>query len=97
MIVFDGGALSDLERIWEFNFARDPATALVHIEAIQEGVEVLETHPLIGRRIRTSSRLRELIISHGKTGYVALYEYQPQVNLIRVVALRHQREAGYRG
>ncbi|HUG78141.1 MAG TPA: hypothetical protein VML57_11705 [Burkholderiales bacterium] len=41
--------------------------------------------------------MRELIISHGKTGYVALYEYSPLAKLIRVAAIRHQQEAGYRG
>ncbi len=96
MIVFAEEALNDLERIFEFNFQADPATALDHIEKIRSAVRILVTHPEIGRRLRGHSSLRELIISRGKSGYVALYEYAPAENLVRVVAVRHQHEAGHR-
>jgi len=97
VIVFDVEALDDLERIFEFNFARDPATALEHVGAIRSAVLILEAHPEIGRPAGGSSSLRELVISHGRTGYVALYEYSPVEKLVRILAVRHQREAGYRG
>jgi plasmid stabilization system protein ParE len=60
-------------------------------------VLILEDHPEIGRPAGKGSSLRELVISHGKSGYLALYEYSPAEQLIRVLAVRHQREAGYRG
>jgi hypothetical protein len=41
--------------------------------------------------------LRKLVISHGESGYVALYEHAPVDDLVRIVAIRHRREAGYRG
>ncbi len=97
MIVFDAEALDDLERIFEFVAEQNPAAALDHIEKIRGAVSLLDVHPEIGRFAMRGSSLRELIISHGKTGYVALYEYSPAEGLIRVVAVRHQREAGYRG
>ncbi len=97
MIVFDVEALDDLERIFEFNFARDPATALEHIDAVRSAVLILEAHPEIGRPAGRGDSLRELIISHGKTGYIALYDYSPIEKLVRILAVRHQREAGYRG
>jgi addiction module RelE/StbE family toxin len=97
VIVFDVEALDDLERIFEFNFERDPATALEHIDRIQSAVLILDAHPEIGRPAARGSSLRELIISHGRTGYVALYEYSGVEKLVRIVAVRHQREAGYRG
>lgn len=97
MIVFDTGALDDLDRIFEFVAERDPSGALDHVERIRSAVSMLDVHPEIGRLAARGSNLRELIISHGKTGYVALYEYSPAEELIRVVAVRHQREAGYRG
>ncbi len=94
MIIFAGEALADLERIFEFNFARDPATAFDHIEKVRSAVLILQTHPEIGRPV-PGSPLRELVISHGKSGYVALYEHSAGEGLLRVVAIRHQREAGY--
>ncbi len=95
MIHFAEEALADLERIFEFNLERDPPTAPVHIYRIRTAILLLETHPEIGRPIRGLG-LRELVISYGHTGYIALYEHSPVVDLVRVVAIRHQREAGYR-
>jgi plasmid stabilization system protein ParE len=97
VILFDTGALDDLERIFDFNFERDPATALDHVEKIRSAVMILDVHPEIGRPLGRGSGLRELVISHGKTGYIALYEHSPVGGVIRIVAVRHQREAGYRG
>jgi plasmid stabilization system protein ParE len=96
VIVFAEETLDDLEKILEFNFQVDPAAALDHIEKIRSAVLMLDVHPEIGRRIRGHSSLRELVISHGMSGYVALYEYSAAESLVRVVAVRHQHEAGYR-
>ena len=54
---------------------------------------MLRSHPLIGRRV--AGELRELVISRGRTGYIALYEYQPVFDRVSVRAIRHQREAGF--
>lgn len=96
MIHFEARAWNDLERIFEFNAARGPAAALLHIERIMEAVQILDRHPEIGRLAAAGDGLRELIISYGSTGYVALYEHAALDGLIRVVAVKHQREAGYR-
>jgi addiction module RelE/StbE family toxin len=97
VIVFAEEVLADLERIFEFNFERDPATALDHVAKVRSAVLILDDHPEIGRPAGKGSSLRELIISHGKSGYLALYEHSPVEELVRVLAVRHQREAGYRG
>jgi hypothetical protein len=39
--------------------------------------------------------LRELLISYGKISYVALYSYEQRQDVVLVLAMRHQREAGY--
>jgi plasmid stabilization system protein ParE len=97
VIVFAEEALADLERILEFNIERDPATALAHIARVRSAVLILAEHPQIGRPAGPGTRLRELVISQGSSGYVALYEHSPAEDLVRIVAVRHQREAGYRG
>ena len=94
MIVFSDGAQADLEKIFDFNAERDPATALTHIDTIRSVVLILNDHPEIGRRVSPRSRLRELVISRGATGYIAIYEHFPLDNIIVVHAVRHQREAG---
>jgi hypothetical protein len=39
--------------------------------------------------------LRELVISYGKTGYLALYRFLPVTDQVRTLAIRHQRELDY--
>lgn len=56
-------------------------------------LSILSEHPLIGRP--HSDGLRELVISRGKSGYIALYRFDQLHDMVRVLSLRHQREAGY--
>lgn len=63
------------------------------IDRISEAVDMLERHPEIGRLAEHG--LRELVISRGKTGYVALYDYDADDDLVVILAIRAHREAGY--
>jgi plasmid stabilization system protein ParE len=83
-----------LERAFEFLARKSPEVVEAAADAIQTAIETLARHPLIGRRLRGD--LRELVISFGKTGYVALYRFVPARNEVRVLAIRHQRELDYR-
>jgi len=71
----------------------NPAGAVAAAEAIESAVNTLAAHPLVGRRIEGD--LRELVISFGVTGYVALYRFVVQDDQVRILALRPQREIGY--
>ncbi|HQY27400.1 MAG TPA: type II toxin-antitoxin system RelE/ParE family toxin [Burkholderiaceae bacterium] len=53
-------------------------------------LRTLEQHPMIVRPV--GAGLRELLISRGRTGYVALYRYDPASDTVLVLAIRHQRE-----
>jgi plasmid stabilization system protein ParE len=92
-VAYTANALANLERAFEFLAGEDPASAVRAVAAIREAVEALARHPLIGRT--QEEGLRELVISYGRTGYVALYRFIPQRNEVRVLALRHQRELDY--
>ena len=61
--------------------------------AIQSAVDNLAAHPLVGRRVEGD--LRELIISYGHSGYVALYRFVVSQDEVRILAIRHQREVGF--
>ena len=54
---------------------------------------MLTNHPLVGRVAEKG--LRELVISRGRSGYVALYSYERLEETVLILALRHQREVGY--
>lgn len=79
-VVYAPHALDDIERA-------------NHGAAIQSAVDTLAAHPLVGRRVEGD--LRELVISFGATGFIALYRFVVQQDQVRVLALRPQREIGY--
>jgi toxin ParE1/3/4 len=72
----------------------EPASATAGVTEILSAIHLLATSPLIGRRI-TGSR-RELIIGRGAHGDVALYQFVEPSNLVFVLAIRSQREGGYK-
>lgn len=83
----------DLLRLVDFLVESDPHAASETAELIVSAVDVLQHHPLIGRPV--GSGYRELVISRGKTGYIALYLYEQARDQVLVLSIRHQREAGY--
>jgi addiction module RelE/StbE family toxin len=88
-------ALSDLQRLVDFLAESDPSAAAQTAELIISAVEPLRHHPLLGRPVE--SDLRELVISRGRSGYVALYSYDESRDRVLMLTIRHQREAGYTG
>ena len=92
---YSGQALNDLERLTDFLIDRDPATATETLELIEEVVNLLIRHPFVSRPVEYG--LRELVISRGHTGYVALYSLEEDQDAVLILAIRHQREAGYLG
>ncbi|MES1927314.1 hypothetical protein T31B1_18413 [Salinisphaera sp. T31B1] len=74
-------------------FEADPAAAAETAYVIVSALRTLADHPLIGRVY--ADGIRELVISRGRTGYVALYRHMPQRSLIAMLSIRRQRENGY--
>jgi plasmid stabilization system protein ParE len=92
-VVYPRQPFADLERLANF-LAKDALkAAMAAIEVIRDGIEILERHPFVGRPCEEG--LRELVLSYGKSGYVALYSYEQLQDVVLVLAIRHQREAGY--
>jgi addiction module RelE/StbE family toxin len=94
-ISYSGQALADLERISDFLAENGHGAQLEALDLIDEAISILVRHPLVGRQAEAG--LRELVISQGKTGYVALYSYEADRDAILILAVRHQREAGFHG
>jgi plasmid stabilization system protein ParE len=94
-IIYSPEALDDFERIIEHLLQTAPGSAEQALTRIREAIEILTEHPLIGRRV--DGERRELVISRGASGYLALYRFDSAHGAVRVLRIRHQREAGYRG
>ncbi len=92
-VVYSARALAHLERTFEFVASENPDAAISAAGAIRSAVESLAAHPLLGRRVHGD--IRELVITFGQTGYIALYRFVVPQDEVRVLAIRHQREIGF--
>jgi plasmid stabilization system protein ParE len=92
-VVYSRNAVANLARAFASLDKLAPDAALAAVEAIRSAVEMLQHHPLIGRIV--TDDLRELVISYGRSGYIALYRFIAARDEVRVLALRHQRELDY--
>lgn len=84
----------DFDRFFDYIARCDAGSAPERIAEILEAVQVLASSPLIGRKV--SQGKRELIIGRAARGYVALYRYVAQIDTVFVLAMRSQRESGYK-
>ena len=66
-------------------------------QAIEGSLQLLEQFPFTCRKAANGAhgpRLRELVISFGATGYVALFEIN-DVSTFTLLVIRHQREEDF--
>ena len=92
-VVYTPAAVRDLERLIDFLLLEDPPAAIETAELITDAIAMLEKHPLLGHV--AADDLRELVISRGRSGYLALYDYDALADAVVILGIRHQREAGY--
>lgn len=92
-IVLAPETAEDFERILAHLLASEATDPPARIGEIIRAIDILADNPLIGRPI--DAGLRELIIGHGARGDVALYRFDPLLDLVFVLAIRSQREVGY--
>ena len=90
-------AQEDLERLYTFTLELGPEVADRALAAIEQGYALLRHSPFSCRKAadgKLGPLVRELIISFGASGYVALFEIVDDETVL-ITALRHQRESDY--
>ncbi len=88
-------ARDDLKRLFSFLADRDLLAAQRAREAIAASITLLQQFPYTCRKATPENPfLRELIISFGVAGYVALFEIEDD-ETVSILAIRHQREDDY--
>ena len=92
-VIVSRSADADLDRFVSFLRNENPAVALAIFNLVRGALKILRTYSSIGRPV--DDVLRELVISRGNAGYLALYRYDARADRVVVLALRYQREAGY--
>lgn len=100
-VVFGPQAAEDLERLFDHILERELASptgdleiAERALESIRQGCQLLIHSPFSCRKVGDSSFVRELIISYGSSGYVALFEIVDASTVV-IGAIRHQHESDY--
>jgi len=93
-LIWSPSALRDVQRLHRFLAGKNADAAMRAVKAIRDGVRIVAQQPGVGRPIgEMEPEYREWPISFGDSGYVALYRYDEETAV--VLAVRHQREAGY--
>lgn len=94
-VIVTENAIQSLTRCRRFLEGKAPEAAQRAAQAIIGQFVRLETAPDIGRPLFDAPELRELVMSFGDSGYVALYRYEPEDDAVYVLAFRHQKEVGF--
>ncbi len=93
-LIWSPAALRDVQRLYRFLADKNPPAATRAVRVIRDGVQIIADHPASGRPIEDMDpAFREWIIGFGDSGYVVLYRLHDDTAVI--LAVRHQREAGY--
>ncbi|HEU0231481.1 MAG TPA: type II toxin-antitoxin system RelE/ParE family toxin [Burkholderiaceae bacterium] len=83
-----------MQRLRDFLRPKTPDAARRVGEAIRKGVQVLGSHPRMGRLVENlPEQYREWPIDFGDSGYVA--RYRIDADMVIILAIRHQKETGY--
>jgi plasmid stabilization system protein ParE len=83
-----------VQRLYRFLVIKDQEAARRAIKTLRAGVKILAHQPEAGRPVEDLDPVfREWPIDFGNSGYVALYRFDGETAII--LAVRHQKEAGY--
>lgn len=94
VLQYDDGGAEDIQRIAAHLKLHEIENVADRVGDIFVALDVLTRHPLIGRPV--AGAMRELVIGEGSRGYVARYRYDPLEDVLMVMGLRAQREAGFK-
>ena len=86
--------LEDFERFLAHMERCEIADGRDRLRDLIAAIDILRHSPLIGRPVRAGRR--ELVVGQRSRGYVVLYRHVAAVDTVFVLAIRSQRELGYR-
>lgn len=93
-LIWTPEALRGIQRCHRFLAPTNSDAASRAVRAIREGMQIVAAHPGVGRPVeKMAPEFREWLIPFGGSGYVALYRLDGDLAI--VLAVKHQREAGY--
>jgi plasmid stabilization system protein ParE len=89
-------AVADLTRLYQFLVVKDKDAAGRAMLTIQQSFLPLTRFPMIGRPADDNTDLHELVIDFGVSGYLALYRFEANLDIVTILAIKQQREDDYK-
>jgi plasmid stabilization system protein ParE len=94
-IIYSEQARLDLNRLFVFLAEKEIEVAQRAMLEIDTSIsKQLSKNPKICREI--GHGLREFIIRFGRSGYIALFDYKEEKDIVEILAIRHQLENDYK-
>jgi plasmid stabilization system protein ParE len=94
-LIWSAPALLDVHRLYRFLAHKNIDAAKRAVKELRKGVKVLAMQPGIGRPAQDmETEYRMWMINFGDSGYIVLYRYERDV--VAILAVRHQKEVGYK-
>ena len=94
-VIWTPRAAAGLKSVYVFLADKNEEAAIKAVDTIRKGVNILKQFPHAGRPADDlEPEYRELLIAFGGSGYAVFYELLN--DSVHILAVKHQKEAGYR-
>lgn len=93
-LVWSEQALAGVRRLYRFLAEKNPPAAQGAVKAIRTGVKILAANPRVGRVVEDMDEaFRDWPVDFGDSGYLVRYRIDGE--RVMILAVRHQKEAGF--
>lgn len=93
-LIWSPHAIADVQHLYRLLALNNEDAARRAIKTMRAGVKILALQPEAGRPVADMEpEFREWLIDFGGSGYIAFYRFDGETATI--LAVRHQKEAGY--
>jgi plasmid stabilization system protein ParE len=93
-LIWSEPALASVQRVYRFLAEKNPAAASRAVKVIRDGVNILATHPQVGRVVEEMDEaFRDWPVDFGDSGYMVRYRFDGEQ--VTILAVRHRKDAGF--
>ena len=84
--------INDFDRLYMFLSEKNPLIAKKLAKLLEDKLEILASMP---KAFSLLGEYRLYILEFGSSGYAILYDYNEDYNVITLLRMKHQKEAGF--
>ena len=91
-IIYTDEFINDFEWLYEFLLDINPITAQKLARLLEEKLELLA---IIPKAFTSFGEFRLYLLQFGSSGYAILYDYNEDSDILVLLRMKHQKEAGF--